>query len=83
MIGQPEDRWVVASTAGYGFVVKLGDLMTRNKAGKVALRVPAGASVVAAACVGGIVAAEAERNEDRNRQQGQGGDVGEESFVVD
>ena len=23
LIGQPEDRWVLASTAGYGFVVKL------------------------------------------------------------
>jgi topoisomerase-4 subunit A len=51
MIGQPEDRWVVASTAGYGFVVRLADLATRNKAGKTALRVPAGASVVTAAPV--------------------------------
>jgi topoisomerase-4 subunit A len=48
MIGKPEDRWVVASTAGYGFVVKLEELATRNKAGKAALRVPAGASVVTA-----------------------------------
>jgi topoisomerase-4 subunit A len=52
MIGGGEDRWVVASTAGFGFVVKLADLMTRNKAGKTALRVPQGASVVAAARVG-------------------------------
>jgi topoisomerase-4 subunit A len=37
MIGKPEDRWVVASTAGYGFVVKLEELATRNKAGKAAL----------------------------------------------
>ena len=51
MIGDPADRWVVASTAGYGFVVKLEDLMTRNKAGKAALRVPAGATVVTAAPV--------------------------------
>ena len=48
MIGRPEDCWVVASTAGYGFVVRLEDLATRNKAGKAALRVPAGASVVTA-----------------------------------
>lgn len=48
MIGQPADRWVVASTAGFGFVVRLEELMTRNKAGKSALRVPAGASVVTA-----------------------------------
>jgi topoisomerase-4 subunit A len=52
MIGKPEDRWVIASTAGYGFVVKLEDLATRNKAGKAALRVPEGASVVPAARVG-------------------------------
>jgi topoisomerase-4 subunit A len=52
LIGAPEDRWVVASSAGYGFIVKLGDLASRNKAGKAALRVPAGASVVPAAPVG-------------------------------
>jgi topoisomerase-4 subunit A len=48
MIGRPDDRWVIASTAGYGFVVRLDDLATRNKAGKAALRVPAGATVVTA-----------------------------------
>jgi topoisomerase-4 subunit A len=52
LIGGPEDRWVVASSAGYGFVVKLAELYTRNKAGKAALRVPAGASVIPAAAVG-------------------------------
>jgi topoisomerase-4 subunit A len=52
LIGQPEDRWVIASTAGYGFVVRLSELLTRNKAGKSALRVPQGASVVTAAPAG-------------------------------
>jgi topoisomerase-4 subunit A len=52
MIGKPDDRWVIASTAGYGFVVRLEDLSTRNKAGKAALKVPAGASVVTAVPVG-------------------------------
>jgi topoisomerase IV subunit A len=52
LIGAPEDRWIVASSAGYGFVVKLGDLHSRNKAGKAALRVPAGARVVPAAPAG-------------------------------
>ncbi len=42
LIGQPEDRWVVASSAGYGFVVKLEELYSRNKAGKAVLRVPHG-----------------------------------------
>jgi topoisomerase-4 subunit A len=52
LIGAPEDRWVVASSAGYGFVVRLEELYTRNKAGKAALRVPTGASVIPAAAVG-------------------------------
>jgi topoisomerase-4 subunit A len=52
LIGAPEDRWVVASSAGYGFVVKLGELHSRNKAGKAALRVPTGRTVVPAAPVG-------------------------------
>jgi topoisomerase-4 subunit A len=42
----------VASTAGYGFVVRLGELLTSKKAGKTALRVREGASVVTAAPVG-------------------------------
>jgi topoisomerase-4 subunit A len=49
MIGQPEDRWVLASSAGYGFIVPLAELYTRNKAGKAALKVPKGATVVPAA----------------------------------
>jgi topoisomerase-4 subunit A len=48
LTGAPEDRWVVASTAGYGFVVRLDNLYSRNKAGKTALRVPSGANVVPA-----------------------------------
>jgi topoisomerase-4 subunit A len=51
LIGAPEDRWVVASSAGYGFIVTLVDLHSRNKAGKAALKVPAGATVVPAAVV--------------------------------
>jgi topoisomerase-4 subunit A len=51
LIGEPQDRWVVASSSGYGFVVKLEDLYTRNKAGKAALRVRPEATVVPAARV--------------------------------
>jgi topoisomerase-4 subunit A len=53
LIGQPEDKWVVASSAGYGFVVKLEELYSNKKAGKTALRVPEGATVVPASAVGG------------------------------
>ena len=42
MIGDAEDRYLLASDAGYGFVARLGDLVSRNKAGKSILRVPAG-----------------------------------------
>jgi topoisomerase-4 subunit A len=52
LLGPPEDRWVLASSAGYGFVVTLADLHSRNKAGKAALTVPKGRSVVPAAAVG-------------------------------
>ncbi|CAN5360373.1 DNA topoisomerase IV subunit A [soil metagenome] len=51
MIGEPDDRWVVATDRGYGFVVRLGSLHTRNRAGKAALRVPAGGGVLVPAAV--------------------------------
>jgi len=46
MIGEAEDRWVLASESGYGFVVRLGELHSRNRAGKAALRVPEGSGVL-------------------------------------
>ena len=46
MTGDPETRWLVASDAGYGFFVPLGELYSRAKAGKACLRVPAGGDVV-------------------------------------
>jgi topoisomerase IV subunit A len=51
LIGEPEDRWVLASAAGYGFVVKLGELHSRNRAGKTILKVPEGSTVIAPAPV--------------------------------
>ena len=42
MIGEPDDRWLLASDAGFGFITRLEDLVTRNKAGKAVLKVPAG-----------------------------------------
>jgi topoisomerase-4 subunit A len=51
LIGEPDTRWLVASTGGYGFFVKLGELHTRNRAGKSALRLKPGWDVaVPAAC---------------------------------
>jgi topoisomerase-4 subunit A len=54
LIGAPEDKWVVASSAGYGFVVKLAELHSNKKAGKTALRVPEGATAVPASPVGEV-----------------------------
>jgi topoisomerase-4 subunit A len=54
LIGAPEDKWVVASSAGYGFVVKLEELYANKKAGKSALRVPEGGTVVPASAVGAM-----------------------------
>ena len=51
MIGGADDRYVLASDAGYGFVAKLGDLVSRNKAGKAVLRVPAGGRAVVPAAI--------------------------------
>jgi topoisomerase-4 subunit A len=47
LIGDPDDRWVIASDAGYGFVVKLSELHSRNKAGKAVLKVPEKSGVLA------------------------------------
>jgi len=51
MIGGADDRYVLASDAGYGFVAKLGDLVSRNKAGKAVLRVPAGGRAAVPAAI--------------------------------
>ncbi|HKS94463.1 MAG TPA: DNA gyrase C-terminal beta-propeller domain-containing protein, partial [Gammaproteobacteria bacterium] len=51
LIGEPEDRWLVASDAGYGFVVKLGELVSRNRSGKTTLRLPKNARVLVPAPV--------------------------------
>ena len=51
MIGEPDDKWLLASDAGYGFVASLADLASRNKAGKAVLRVPKGGRAVVPAPV--------------------------------
>jgi topoisomerase-4 subunit A len=46
MMGEPDQLYLLASDAGYGFVAKLADMITRNKAGKAMLSVPKGAGVL-------------------------------------
>ncbi|MDG2289479.1 MAG: DNA topoisomerase IV subunit A [Woeseiaceae bacterium] len=41
MIGADEQKYLLASDAGYGFIVTLSDLVSRHKAGKSILKVPA------------------------------------------
>ena len=51
MIGSGEQKYLLASDAGYGFVATLNDLASRNKAGKSILRVPSGGKAVVPAPV--------------------------------
>jgi topoisomerase-4 subunit A len=46
MIGEPEDLWLVASDAGYGFTVRLKEAYASKKAGKTLLNIPDGALVL-------------------------------------
>jgi len=46
MMGAQDDLYLLASDAGYGFVAKLADLQTKNRAGKAALKLPKGGQVI-------------------------------------
>jgi len=51
VIGEPEDLWLLATDAGYGFTVRLKELITDRRAGKTVLTVPENAHVMAPAFV--------------------------------
>jgi len=46
IMGQSDDKVLLSSDAGYGFVIKLEDMISRNKAGKRVLSVPKGAQAL-------------------------------------
>ena len=46
MTGVDDTLYLLASDAGYGFVAKIQDLQTKNRAGKVALSLPKGSKVL-------------------------------------
>jgi len=50
--GDPEQWWLLASDAGYGFRVQARDLMANKKAGKAVLSLPSGARVLRPCPVG-------------------------------
>jgi topoisomerase-4 subunit A len=51
MLGEPEDLWLLATDAGYGFTVRFKDLVTDRRAGKTVLNVPPNALVLPPAFV--------------------------------
>jgi topoisomerase-4 subunit A len=51
IMGEPEDLWLLASDAGYGFTVRLKELITDRRAGKTVLNVPDNSHVLPPAFV--------------------------------
>ena len=51
IIGEDDKDVLLASDAGYGFVAKVGDLTSKNKSGKLILRLPKGSEVLSAITV--------------------------------
>jgi topoisomerase IV subunit A len=52
LMGSDEDPYLLTTSAGYGFLTKLGDLQARNRAGKAVIGVSPGAKVLAPLKVG-------------------------------
>ncbi len=46
LAGNPDDWYLLASSAGYGFRVQLKELLSKNKAGKLLISLPSGARVI-------------------------------------
>ncbi len=51
VIGDDDRDVLLASDAGYGFVAKLGDLISKNKSGKTILRLPKGSVLLPAVMI--------------------------------
>ena len=51
VIGDEDRDVLLASDAGYGFVAKLGDLISKNKSGKAILRLPKGSVLLPAVMI--------------------------------
>ena len=46
VMGEPEQKMLMMSDAGYGFIGKVSDLQSKNKSGKAAISLPKGAQVI-------------------------------------
>ncbi|OGT29943.1 MAG: DNA topoisomerase IV subunit A [Gammaproteobacteria bacterium RIFCSPHIGHO2_12_FULL_35_23] len=51
LMGEDEQQYVLASTAGYGFIVSLKELFCKNRNGKAVLKVPEKSSVIMPALI--------------------------------
>ncbi|MCB1690960.1 MAG: DNA topoisomerase IV subunit A [Halioglobus sp.] len=54
MMGSDDALYLLASDAGYGFVAKLGDLQTKNRAGKAVISLPKGGQVLQPAAISAV-----------------------------
>ena len=54
LLGNPEDLYLLATDAGYGFICAFDDLLSRNKAGKLVLTVPEKAKILPPLLVTGL-----------------------------
>ncbi len=54
IMGAEDDYYLLSTDAGYGFFTKLGDMITKNKAGKAAVSIPKGAQVLSPQVVSSI-----------------------------
>ncbi|MBL1379548.1 DNA topoisomerase IV subunit A [Zobellella iuensis] len=52
LMGEDDSLFLLASDAGYGFVCRYGDMVSRNKNGKALLSVPEGGRVLKPAAIG-------------------------------
>jgi topoisomerase IV subunit A len=52
-LGEPDDLWLLATDAGYGFTVRLGEMHSRNRAGKTVLKLTDNAKVLCPVAVPG------------------------------
>lgn len=54
LMAKDEQRYLLASDAGYGFICQFNDLISRNKNGKALLSLPTGAKVLAPTAVNNV-----------------------------
>lgn len=46
LLGQSTEHYLVGSDAGYGFIIELGNMMTKNKKGKMVISLPQDAKIL-------------------------------------